>query len=195
MIKRSPKQEKTLSSLIVLFLLYEQDLSGYSINQNVNIWHINNYFPISETTIYKRLEKLETGGFIESEKVQNANYPVSTLYNITQDGKLQYKLLMQKACKFNRDLNSLHVLIGLAAFLSDDEQIEIAKKWHKDCSHHLKELRLSIKNRKINNENLYGKPYAEWLLVLNEASVLKSQIRWINNYIKYLKTKDPKIKL
>jgi DNA-binding PadR family transcriptional regulator len=194
MIKRSPKQEKTLSSLTILFLLYEKDLNGYSITQYIKKWHINNYFPLSETTIYKTVDKLEQQNFIESQKVQNANYPVSTLYKITPAGKLQYKLLMEDACTFNRNIDSLQVLLGFACFLSIDEQTNIAKKWQRDCSAYLKELDSSIQLSKINDEDLYGKAYAEWLLILNEESVLRNQVRWVKKYIKYLKNNDIDIK-
>ena len=129
MSKRSPALESRRSELIVLLLLMEADRTGYEIRSLIREWNIDRYLPVSPTTIYRALQRLEAEGCLTSQPRQLGRYPVSTVYSITAKGKRRYRGHLLAESVFARTAFSLDPFLGLAAFLDNDTRREVVGEW------------------------------------------------------------------
>ncbi|MBO1003001.1 PadR family transcriptional regulator [Pseudogracilibacillus auburnensis] len=88
---------KGSTSLIVLQLLFEEDMYGYQIVKEMEK-RSENTLKIKEGTLYPALHKLEEQGCISSYWVEQAKGPARKYYQITTDGQ---KILDAKTKEWN----------------------------------------------------------------------------------------------
>jgi DNA-binding PadR family transcriptional regulator len=180
MAKRNPEQEARRSSLIALFCLYEQDLSGYQLRKTLKNWHITNMLPISPSTIYRSLDRLEQEGALSSRLQKNGNYPESKVYGITAKGRKLYRKLLREEAVFAYSSHALSTFVGLATFLSGDERVALVKEWQQAARDAIGELQARIDDH--SEGGTYGKPFAEWLLYDHEKHILDAEVAWLEKY-------------
>ena len=170
MSKRSPALESRRSELIVLLLLMEADRTGYEIRSLIREWNIDRYLPVSPTTIYRALQRLEAEGCLTSQPRQLGRYPVSTVYSITAKGKRRYRGHLLAESVFARTAFSLDPFLGLAAFLDNDTRREVVGEWKQVARKRYEEVDAAIKDKSRGPGNTYGKAFPEWLLLDHEAT-------------------------
>lgn len=173
------------SELIILFLLMESKLSGYEIRVLIRKWRIDKYLPVSPSTVYSALKRLESRGCVQGESRKVGRYPVSTVYSITDKGHALYKKHIFAESKFSGTSYSLDPLIGLTNFLTNAERQQLVRGWQKSARARVAEIDARIEDKKPGHT--YGKPYPEWLLLDHERAVLKSEIQWMSNYLGMMK--------
>ena len=183
MSKRSPEQEPRRTTLLTLFCLMEQELSGYTLRQQLESWGIAEYLPVSPAAIYRSLDRLQKQGLLESRVEKRGKYPSSKLYRITPAGRQAYRELMLEQGRFFRSQYACNMMVGLNAYLSMEQNIDLAHAWQTAAKSRLRELetRLSSYGKRP------GKPYAEWLLLDHEIHMLKAEIRWMAKFIELVK--------
>jgi DNA-binding PadR family transcriptional regulator len=186
MSKRSPEQEARRTALLTLFCLMEQELSGYSLRQQLESWGIAEYLPVSPATIYRSLDRLEKQGLLTSREEKLSKYPSAKLYQITSAGKQAYRDMMLEQGRFFRSQYSCNMMVGLNAYLSAEQKIELARNWQTDARNFLRTLELRFKTY----SKRPGKPYAEWLLLDHEMHMLKAEIRWMSKFIALVEGKQ-----
>lgn len=182
---RSPRRQGRRSELISLFLLMEKELSGYDIRRILDEWHINDYLPVSPAAIYRTLNRLAEDGLVNSFEEQRGNYPVSTVYRITEAGREAYKLRLEQEASFHRTPFAAMAFISLASYVPVKERIQLVDGWIEKGQALVAQLR-----KRLDPENqdalVYGKPYAEWLLLDHEACLMEAEVTWMQKYKKLL---------
>ena len=183
MSKRSPALESSRSELIVLLLLMEADRTGYEIRSLIREWNIDRYLPVSPTTIYRALQRLEAVGCLTSQPRQLGRYPVSTVYSITAKGKRRYRGHLLAESVFARTAFSLDPFLGLAAFLDNDTRREVVGEWKQAARKRYEEVVAAIKDKSRGPGHTYGKVFSEWLLLDHERDMLKAELAWMDKYL------------
>ena len=183
MSKRSPALESRRSELIVLLLLMEADLTGYEIRSLIREWKLDRYLPVSATTIYRALQRLEAEGCLTSQPRQLGRYPVSTVYSITAKGKRRYRGHLLAESVFARTAFSLDPFLGLAAFLDNDTRREVVGEWKQVARKRYEEVDAAIKDKSRGPGRTYGKAFPEWLLLDHERDMLKAELAWMDKYL------------
>ena len=183
MSKRSPALESRRSELIVLLLLMEADRTGYEIRSLIREWNIDRYLPVSPTTIYRALQRLEAEGCLTSQPRQLGRYPVSTVYSITAKGKRRYRGHLLAESVFARTAFSLDPFLGLAAFLDNDIRREVVGEWKQVARKRYEEVDAAIKDKSRGPGHTYGKAFPEWLLLDHERDMLKAELAWMDKYL------------
>ena len=183
MSKRSPALESRRSELIVLLLLMEADRTGYEIRSLIREWNIDRYLPVSPTTIYRALQRLEAEGCLTSQLRQLGRYPVSTVYSITAKGKRRYRGHLLAESVFARTAFSLDPFLGLAAFLDNDTRREVVGEWKQVARKRYEEVDAAIKDKSRGPGHTYGKAFPEWLLLDHERDMLKAELAWMDKYL------------
>lgn len=186
MSKRSPEQESRRTALLTIFCLMEQELSGYSLRQQLDSWGIAEYLPVSPATIYRSLDRLEKQGLLASREEKLSKYPSAKLYRITPAGKQAYADMMLEQGRFFRSQHACNMMVGLNAYLPPEQKIELARTWQKDAQNYLCTLELRLKTY----SKRPGKPYAEWLLLDHEIHMLKADILWMAKFISLVEEKQ-----
>lgn len=106
--------------LILLGMIQEKPSSAYDLQKKIEQRNISCWVQVSKTSIYKRVQILETNQYVSSKTTSEGNMPTKTIYSITDKGK---KVLIEgmrktskEALRFFIDFNA--VLINLPLFNS-----------------------------------------------------------------------------
>ncbi len=182
MRKRSPDEEVRRTSLIALFMLKDEPRSGYEIKRLLQEWNVNEYIPVSSTTMYRALARLSSDGYVRSAQKKRGNYPTSTVYQITASGAKLYRQIVHEETKFTSSAYAISLFLGTTGYVSRSERRVIAKKWQDDARAKIKELTDRIENTA--QGGIYGKPFPEWLLMDHERHMLAAEIEWLDGYVK-----------
>ena len=183
MSKRSPALESRRSELIVLLLLMEADRTGYEIRSLIREWNIDRYLPVSPTTIYRALQRLEAEGCLTSQPRQLGRSPVSTVYSITAKGKKKYRSHLLAEGVFARTAFSLDPFLGLASFLDNAGRRAVVGEWKRAAQKRYEEVDAAIKDKSRGPGHTYGKAFPEWLLLDHERDMLKAELAWMDKYL------------
>ncbi len=182
--RKSPEEEGLLSALIALFCVYEEPLSGYGVRSRLKDWNVQEYLSVSPATIYRSLGRMEEQGLLSSRTEKNGRYPASRVYKVTATGRKRYRELMKNVGAFRRGPHPLMPLIGLGSFLPVAQRVRLARDWSASSRAALEELRQRLRNKTPGD--VYGKPFAEWLMLDHEAARLQADIRWLDKYIRLM---------
>lgn len=183
MAKRSPALEARRSELIVLLLLMEHDLTGYELRARIKDWNIHLYLPVSATTIYRALQRLEGEGCLGGMSRKSGNYPVSTVYSITEKGREKYRAHLLAESVFTRTPYAVDAFLGLAAYLGAPERKQIVHNWQENARQRIEALDARINDKVPGAGRTYGKPFSEWLLLDHERDMLRAELAWMEKYL------------
>jgi len=75
-------------------------------------------------------------------------------------------------------------VIGLASYLTVPQRVKIVQSWIRDADKAKGELQEALNPRSA--AGIYGKPFAEWLLMHHEIARLNSEMKWLQHYMKLL---------
>lgn len=183
MSKRSPALEARRSELIVLLTLMETDRTGYEICHVCKAWNLHRYLPVSATTIYRALQRLEAEGCLTSQSRQSGRYPVSTVYAIAEKGRTKYREHLLAESAFARTAYSLDPFLGLATFLDNASRRAIVDAWKQAARKRFEEVDAAIKDNRTGPGHTYGKAFPEWLLLDHERDMLQAELAWMDKYL------------
>lgn len=186
MAARNPEQELRKTRIISLFCLMETDLSGYSLKQMLASWNISEYLSLSPATIYRSLTKLHKDGYLSAQKVKQGNYPTSTIYSITDSGRELYRTLLEEEARFDRTSYQENTFIGLSSFLPYEERVRLTTQRIEEAGR----LLVDLCKRLDTYKNQQGKPYAEWLLLDHEITMLQAQIKWLTRFLELVQCRE-----
>lgn len=188
MRKRSPEQEARRTSLIVLFMLFEEPRSGYDIRTLIEKWRVDEYIPVSSTTVYRALARIEKQGYVESSEEKRGNYPTAKIYRITKAGREAYAKLVEKESEFADTAYASNVFLSMATHLSREDRARLAKHWQSEARAKIEDLSRRIDDN--SDGGIYGKSYPEWLLLDHERDQLAAEIAWMDKFCRLLETHE-----
>jgi DNA-binding PadR family transcriptional regulator len=185
MAKKNNSEDASRASLIVLFCLRENDLSGYALRRLLAQWNVTSYVRISPATIYRTLARLEKEGKLSSRTARKGNYPPATVYSITEAGRRYYEELMCREAEYVRTDCPSHLLLSCGSYLPVEERIKLVRGWQEGARRMVRRLQQKVESRAAGET--YGKPYAEWLLLHHEIHLIQAEIDWMDHYCDLLK--------
>lgn len=115
--------------LIVLGILYKEDLSAYDIQKLVEYRKISQWVKISTPSIYKKVIQLEEKGLVAGKSIKEGNFAEKTVYSLTDSGREQFeKLMIEISSKpINMYLDYNAVVVNLMNLPTDKQQLCIAR--------------------------------------------------------------------
>lgn len=88
-----------MTKLLVLGMLSQQSMSGYDIQNMIQMTDAERWGGILSGSIYYALNKLDEGGYIEISTVESIGYRQKAIYSITEKGREYFKQLICEALK------------------------------------------------------------------------------------------------
>jgi DNA-binding PadR family transcriptional regulator len=86
-----------MTRLMVLGLLRKHPMSGYEIQQFLQLSHVDKWAGILPGSIYHALKKMETEGLVAVESVEHTGNRSKAIYRITERGDEEYLRLIFEA--------------------------------------------------------------------------------------------------
>ncbi|MBU0679353.1 MAG: helix-turn-helix transcriptional regulator [Verrucomicrobia bacterium] len=179
MPRKSPIEESRRTDVVILFCLMELKLSGYTLCQLLTDWNIREFVAISDATVYRALVRLEKNGYISKRKFKRGEYPESRIYCILDKGRKRYGQLVKEGGAFIRGAYPV-ILLGMGSYLSPEKRRSIARTWQSEAKDVEQALLARLEDKTMRT---YGKPFAEWLLLDHEISILRAEIAWLDRYL------------
>jgi DNA-binding PadR family transcriptional regulator len=131
--------------LVILGILMASPapLHGYLIKQSIEGSYGGRYFKLSNSSMYPRLAKLESDGYIEGRKEQQENVPDKKVYSITEAGKRRFKELLTTpvdphASTSDRDYNFMVHAVHFS-YINKEERAKVTRPMYEDAQAELDE--------------------------------------------------------
>jgi DNA-binding PadR family transcriptional regulator len=132
--------------LVLLGFLLEKDRCGYDLITIIKDRDMHRWAKISVSTVYNRLARLETKGYIQGRSERDGNRPERTTYTITDDGR---RLLREEVLRHLTGFNDDPRTLGYAfLFAANPEKIVETLQDHKKSL----EKEIEVLNKVINEE-------------------------------------------
>jgi len=119
--------------LLVLGIVLRRGIThGYGVHQDLTTWRTETWTSVKPGSIYHALEKLEKQGLIRAVQADPTNEyakqgPARTEYQLTDEGKTEFNMLLQAALKSN-DLQLLSAGIAFMEMLPRQEVVALLEE-------------------------------------------------------------------
>ncbi|WP_018132262.1 PadR family transcriptional regulator [Effusibacillus pohliae] len=165
--------------LLILGLLYEQDLHPYEVLQILKQRQVHEYIKVNYGTLYYAFDQMEKKGWIEVKQViQEDRRPEKRIYRITPDGRKQLKKLLHQA--FRNKARMYHPLYPalMNGHLADAEQVEDAIR------DRLAAAREQVKFlRWLYEVKAPDHPFSVVMLVKNALMHCETEMKWLEEFL------------
>jgi len=168
----------TIIDMIILGFLYQEKLSAYDIQKEIEERNISKWIKISRPAIYKNLKKLEDKNYLTSDIEKKTNMPEKKLYSLTKKGKVEYDKKAQKISE--EELNiflDINSVISSFDNLTNEKQITFLKNVCKNIEQHLYFLNNNLEKKADIPE--HGKQ-----ILKQQKMLLESLLTWAEDYLK-----------
>ena len=144
-----------MTRLLVLGLLDKQPMSGYDIQQVINMMDAERWSGVLVGSIYHALKKLEQEKHIEIASVEQTGHRQKAMYQITQQGEEHLKSLIYDSLRTSSVSYPTALYSGLSFLekISQDnarqaleEQKQLLEKEHGSLERGLKEKKAALQN-------------------------------------------------
>ena len=126
-------------NLLLLGILYNQDVHGYQLNQILKL--PATAISIGKANAYKLLAKLEKKGFVRHIEKREGNRPPRLVYSITVLGKEEFEqLLKERLAEFQPIEYPDGVSLNLIGLLKPQEALSLLKQRQERLAIHCKTL-------------------------------------------------------
>ncbi|WP_108670511.1 PadR family transcriptional regulator [Peribacillus acanthi] len=112
-----------MTRLMVLGLLKMKPMSGYEIQQILQVTQADRWAGILPGSIYHALKKMEKEELVEVETVEQTGHRIKAIYKITEKGEQEFLILLEESLK----VNSVSLPSNLYTALSFIQQLESEK--------------------------------------------------------------------
>lgn len=172
-----------LTQLLVLGALNVQPMSGYDIQLMLQENEAERWSGVQVGSIYHALKKLEKEEFIEIQKVESVGHRQKVIYNITDLGKEQLKILTFNAIQ-SSGVPYPHSLYAGLSFIENLPQDRAEKALNEQLVKLEKELDLITQGLSVKREYLSGELLPLVSLVSeNMIDIVQRQILFIKDVL------------
>lgn len=96
--------------LFLLGFIIEKPWSAYELAKFINENDLNEMIKISKASVFKKLLKMESAGYLQFETAKSGEMPEKKIYSVTEKGRQYFFELMkqnaQKEFKYHQDFNT-----------------------------------------------------------------------------------------
>lgn len=171
--------------LMILGLLTKREsLSGYEIQQALNMVQSNKWAEVFPASIYHALKKMENENFIQVKAIEMTGKRSKTIYCITDKGSQEFKRLLKESFQKTSVMFPKHLYTALT-FLSEEENMreEILEALEEQKS----EIRSTYEEMREGERLKDNAPAYVKLIFENMYEQCEMQLRFIHRLEKLLK--------
>jgi len=170
----------------ILGLLYEEPQYGYQLEKTIEGWGMRNWTQIGFSSIYYVLKKLEKKVLVKSRLEKVEGKPSRKVFTITELGRHTMKEKVRDLLSWNKKLISPFDLgIAYLNCLEPQEVIECLENYTESAKGRINFLESSVKMQ----EEL-GAPYYVVALFSRPLEHLKTEIKWVEQFIEKIKKEE-----
>ena len=103
-----------MTRLMVLGMLRTKPMSGYELQQLMQVSEVDKWAGILPGSIYHALKKMDKEGLVKVAKVESTGHRLKAIYEITDEGEKEYKKLLVESFRES----SVHLPVQLYTGLS-----------------------------------------------------------------------------
>jgi DNA-binding PadR family transcriptional regulator len=165
--------------LLILGLLFEQDLHPYEVLQILKTRQVHNYIKVNYGTLYYAFDQMEKNGWIEvKEVIQEDRRPEKRIYRITEDGRGQLRRMLHKV--FLNEAKIFHPLYPalMNAHLAAPDQVADAIRERLKKTREQKEFLCNLYQRKVPDH-----PYGTVMLIKNALMHTEAELEWLEEFL------------
>ncbi len=170
----------------ILGLIYEDPKYGYQLEKTIEGWGMRNWTQIGFSSIYYVLKKLDKKGLVSSKLEKVEGKPSRKVFTITELGRKITKEKVSDLLSWNKKIISPFDLgVAYLNYLEPQEVVDCLENYKKSAHGRIKFLESSIKVQKELNS-----PYYVVALFSRPLANLKTEIEWIEEFIKEIKEEE-----
>ncbi|MEH7123658.1 PadR family transcriptional regulator [Bacillus sp. JJ1503] len=113
-----------MTRLMVLGLLRIKPMSGYEMQQLLQVSAVDEWAGILPGSIYHALKKMDKEGLVKVTKVETTGHRSKAIYEITDDGEQEYKKLLVESFRETSVFLPVHLYTGLSMLNLPNHQAE-----------------------------------------------------------------------
>jgi DNA-binding PadR family transcriptional regulator len=113
-----------MTRLMVLGLLRMKAMSGYELQQLLQVSKVDKWAEILPGSIYHALKKMDKEGLIKVAKVETTGHRVKAIYEITDEGETEYQKLLVESFRESSVHLPVHLYTGLSMLNLPNSQAE-----------------------------------------------------------------------
>lgn len=165
--------------LLILGLLYEQDLHPYEVLQILKQRNVHTYIKVNYGTLYYAFDQMEKKGWITiKEVVQEERRPEKRIYRLTPLGKFEFLKLLKKA--FHTKGKMFHPLYSalMNGHLADSADVAAAIR------DKIEEYTAQVAFlRELYQRKLPDHPFSIVMLVKNALMHSEIELAWLQEFL------------
>jgi len=115
-----------MTRLMVLGMLRLKAMSGYELQQLLQISAVDKWAGILTGSIYHALKKMDKEGLVRVAKMESTGHRVKAIYEITEDGEMEYRKLLVESFRESSVSLPVNLYTGLSMLNLPNHQADIA---------------------------------------------------------------------
>lgn len=177
---------ENMTKLLVLGLLCQQSMSGYDIQNMIQMTDAERWGGILSGSIYYALKKLNEGGYVEISTIENTGYRQKAIYSITEKGRVYFETLICESLKKSTVFYPTSLYSGLTFMnMISDEKARFYLGQQRDAlMNELEQLEKGREEKRVALDNKFP-PLTE-LIFDNMFQNVKRQLEFINKVIEII---------
>ena len=113
-----------MTRLMVLGLLRTKPMSGYELQQLLQISEVDKWAEILPGSIYHALKKMDKEGFVKVVKVESTGHRSKAIYQVTEQGEEEYRKLLIESFRVPSVTLPVELYTGLSMLNLPNHQAE-----------------------------------------------------------------------
>ena len=103
-----------MTRLMVLGMLRTKPMSGYELQQLMQVSEVDKWAGILPGSIYHALKKMDKEGLVKVAKVESAGHRLKAIYEITDEGEKEYRKLLVESFRDSSVYLPVQLYTGLS---------------------------------------------------------------------------------
>ncbi len=171
-------------NLFILGLISEKPNNPYRLKKILEKLEIKQWFPMSDSTVYKSINSLQKKGYVIGETKKENNNPEKTIYSITEDGKKELdKSLKEYLRGSKRVVFDFDVASSLVCHLNKEDAVGALQYQLDSINHNLEGLKANYNVLK----DIQKIPYVGFMKIIHNINRLEALRKTINEFLDYIK--------
>lgn len=175
-----------MTRLLVLGILDVQPMSGYDIQQTLQMTNADRWGGVLIGSIYHALKKMEIEGYVEVSSIEQTGHRQKAVYSITDSGRTYYKTLIKDSLKASSVQYPTTLYSGLSFYekLSGEECRKALEEQRVTLNNEYDAVKQGLEAKAVAMQNKI--PPMVTLIMENMLSIIKQQQDFINKALNLL---------
>jgi DNA-binding PadR family transcriptional regulator len=179
-----------LTRLLVLGMLDVQPMSGYDIQQGLQLTDAERWGGVLIGSIYHALKKMEQEGYVAVTSIEQTGHRQKAVYSITEAGRIYLKALIQDALRASSVSYPSTLYSGLSFYqkLSPEECRKALEQQRSVLAEEYTAVKLGLEAKDAAMQHMI--PPMVLLIMENMFSIIKQQQDFVDKALLLLETEQ-----